>query len=393
MPVANTSAADRMARVRQAELVISGVLRGGVLLSAVITLIGVIEFYGRYGAAGAGSAAAAAGFPHTLGAVGQGLISGDPQAIIMLGLLLLLATPVARVIVSIGAFALEHDGLYVAITALVLLILLTSFFLSPLQDQASKIPAVPHISFFLVVFAACVLAGLIGSLVGLGGGIFVVPLLTSAFGLDIHQAIGASIVSVIATSSGAAAAYVREHITNLRVGMFLEIATTVGAISGAFLAVIAPISALYIIFGLVLIVSAIPLVIRIGEELPAGVTPDRWARWLALGSSYPDRRLRRTVRYEVTHVPAGFSLMYVAGLISGLLGIGSGTFKVLAMDTAMRLPLKVSTTTSNFMIGVTAAASATIYFLRGDIDPLVAAPVALGVLLGATIGARTLARL
>jgi uncharacterized membrane protein YfcA len=238
-----------------------------------------------------------------------------------------------------------------------------------------------------------VLAGLIGSLVGLGGGIFVVPLLTSAFGLDIHQAIGASIVSVIATSSGAAAAYVREHITNLRVGMFLEIATTIGAISGAFLAVIAPISALYIIFGLVLIVSAISLVIRIGEELPAGVTPDRWARWLALGSSYPDRRLGRTVRYEVTHVPAGFSLMYVAGLISGLLGIGSGTFKVLAMDTAMRLPLKVSTTTSNFMIGVTAAASATIYFLRGDIDPLVAAPVALGVLLGATIGARTLARL
>jgi uncharacterized membrane protein YfcA len=254
-------------------------------------------------------------------------------------------------------------------------------------------PGPPHLLFFALVFAGSLFAGLIGSLVGLGGGVFVVPLLTLAFGLSIHDAIGASIVSVIATSSGAAAAYVRDRITNLRVGMFLEIATTLGAICGAFLSAIAPTGALFLIFGVVLLVSAAPLVVKLGEELPAGVRPDRWSKALALSSSYPDRRLRREVSYNVTHVPAGFSLMYVAGLISGLLGIGSGTFKVLAMDTAMRLPMKVSTTTSNFMIGVTAAASAGIYFERGDINPMVAAPVALGVLLGATFGARVLAKL
>jgi uncharacterized protein len=198
---------------------------------------------------------------------------------------------------------------------------------------------------------------------------------------------------VIATSLDAAAAYVRDRITNLRVGMALEIATTIGAICGAILATIAPIALLYLIFGVVLLISALPLIRKIGEELPHGVVSDRWAERLALPGSYPDARLGREVAYGVTGVPAGFGLMYVAGLLSGLLGIGSGTFKVLAMDTAMRLPMKVSTTTSNFMIGVTAAASAGIYFQRGDIDPLIAAPVALGVLTGASIGARLLARL
>lgn len=254
-------------------------------------------------------------------------------------------------------------------------------------------PAEPHLLFFVLVFVASLLAGLIGSLVGLGGGVFIVPLLTLVFGLPIHVAIGASIVSVIATSSGAAAAYVRDRITNLRVGMFLEIATTLGALSGAFLTILAPTGVLFVVFGVVLIISAVPLAVHIGEELPQGVKSDRWARSLALTGSYPDHVLGREVAYEVTHVPAGFSMMYVAGLISGLLGIGSGTFKVLAMDTAMRLPMKVSTTTSNFMIGVTAAASAGIYFERGDINPLIAAPVALGVLAGATVGARTLAKL
>jgi uncharacterized membrane protein YfcA len=220
-----------------------------------------------------------------------------------------------------------------------------------------------------------------------------VPLLTLVFGLPFPIAIGASIVSVIATSSGAAAAYVRERITNLRVGMFLEVATTIGALSGAFLIVILPIGLLFVIFGLVLLVSAIPLIVRLGEEVPQGVQEDRWAKRLALSNDYPDARLGKEVSYQVTRVPQGFSLMYLAGLLSGLLGIGSGTFKVLAMDSVMRLPMKVSTTTSNFMIGVTAAASAGIYFARGDINPTVAAPVALGVLLGATIGARTLARL
>ena len=253
--------------------------------------------------------------------------------------------------------------------------------------------APPHPLFFLLVLGASLLAGLIGSLVGLGGGVFIVPILTLAFGLPIQVAVGASIVSVIATSSGAAAAYVRDRVTNLRAGMFLEIATTVGAISGAFLAVIAPAGLLFLVFGVVLALSAAPLIMQLGEELPRGVKNDAWARRLSLAGSYPDHVLGREVKYEVTRVPLGFAMMYGAGLISGLLGIGSGAFKVLAMDTAMRLPLKVSTTTSNFMIGVTAAASAGIYVQRGDIHPLVAAPVALGVLAGATIGARTLARL
>ena len=247
--------------------------------------------------------------------------------------------------------------------------------------------------FFLVVFVASVGAGLIGSLVGLGGGVFIVPLLTLAFGLPFETAVGASIVSVIATSSGAAAAYVKDHLTNLRLGMFLEIATTIGAVTGAYFATVAPTALLFILFGLILIVSAIPLIRKIGEELPEHVVSDRWARLLSLPTSYPDAQLQQVVHYEVTRVPLGFGLMYVAGAISGLLGIGSGTFKVLAMDSAMRLPMKVSTTTSNFMIGVTAAASAGIYWERGDIHPLVAAPVALGVLVGATIGARTLVKL
>jgi uncharacterized membrane protein YfcA len=251
----------------------------------------------------------------------------------------------------------------------------------------------PHLLFFILVFIASFGAGVVGSLIGLGGGIFVVPLLTLAFGLSIHEAAGASIVSVIATSSGAAAAYVRDRITNLRVGMFLEIATTLGALSGAFLATRVSPGLLFVVFGVVLLISALPLLVKIGEELPSGVKSDRYAKTLALAGSYPDAKLGREVSYEVSRVPAGFSMMYVAGLISGLLGIGSGVFKVLAMDTAMRLPMKVSTTTSNFMIGVTAAASAGIYFQRGYINPMVSAPVALGVLAGAMLGAKTISKL
>ncbi|MCL4545915.1 MAG: sulfite exporter TauE/SafE family protein [Chloroflexi bacterium] len=244
----------------------------------------------------------------------------------------------------------------------------------------------------LIILVGSMIAGVIGALVGLGGGVLIVPLLTVGFGVDIHYAIGASIVSVIATSSGAAAAYVRDEITNLRVGMFLEIATTSGAIVGALLAAVVQPTLLFILFGIVLMISAVPLVARIGEELPMGVSSDRWAKRLRLPSSYNDAVLGKVVNYEVTRVPAGFAMMGVAGLVSGLLGIGSGTFKVLAMDTGMRLPMKVSTTTSNFMIGVTAAASAGIYFSRGDVHPLIAAPVALGILLGAALGSRILVR-
>jgi uncharacterized membrane protein YfcA len=243
------------------------------------------------------------------------------------------------------------------------------------------------------IFLAAVGAGLLGSLVGLGGGILIVPLLTIGFGFDIRLAIGASIVSVIATSSGAAAAYVRDHLTNVRVAMFLELATSIGAVTGALVATRLNPRVLFFLFGFILLFSIVPMVKKLGEEIPAQVTDDALSTRLHLASYYPDHALNQTVSYSVTRVPLGFGMMYVAGVVSGLLGIGSGALKVLAMDTAMRIPMKVSSATSNFMIGVTAAASAGIYFWRGDVVPLIAAPVALGVLLGASAGARLLPRI
>lgn len=243
------------------------------------------------------------------------------------------------------------------------------------------------------IFLVCIGAGVIGALAGVGGGIIVVPALTLLFGVDVRLAIGASIVSVIATSSGAAAAYVRNRMTDMRVGMFLELATTLGAIAGALLAAVVAPPLLLVLLGIVLLGSAAQQVLRLGEELPPAVEPAGLAIRLRLSGSYPDRTLGRDVSYAAQRVPLGFALMGVAGLVSGLLGIGSGALKVLAMDGAMRLPMKVSSATSNFMIGVTAAASAGIYLGRGDVDPRIAAPVALGVLLGATIGARLLPRL
>lgn len=243
------------------------------------------------------------------------------------------------------------------------------------------------------IFAVSLLAGVIGALAGVGGGILVVPALTMLFGVDIRLAIGASIVSVIATSSGAAAAYVRDGMTDMRVGMFLELATTVGAVCGALLAAVVAPAALYVLLGVVLLFSALQQVVRLGEELPPIADPPPLAARLRLVGAYPDARLGREVPYAAQRVPLGFALMAGAGVVSGLLGIGSGALKVLAMDGAMRLPMKVSSATSNFMIGVTAAASAGIYLSRGDVDPTIAAPVALGVLAGATAGARILPRL
>lgn len=243
------------------------------------------------------------------------------------------------------------------------------------------------------IFVVAIVAGLIGALAGLGGGVLVVPVLTIGFGLPIRLAIGVSIVSVIATSSAAAAAYVRDHLTNTRVGIVLEIATTTAAIAGALLAAVLHPRLLFVIFGVVLLLSVVPGLMKLHEDLPSGVTSDRIATRLDLASSYPDQVLGRSVAYQVTGFPLGFGLMAVAGLASGLLGIGSGALKVLALDTVMQLPMKVATATSNFMIGVTAAASAGIYFWRGDVPALVAAPVALGVLIGATVGARILPRL
>jgi hypothetical protein len=231
-------------------------------------------------------------------------------------------------------------------------------------------------------------AGFLGSLTGLGGGVVIVPLLSIAFHIDIRYAIGASLVSVIATSSGAAAAYVREGYSNIRVGMFLEIATTVGALSGAFLAAYLKVSIIAIVFGLVLLYSAYAS-LRMPKERGPGKS-DPLATKLRMNGSFPSERGRQ--KYNVRGVPAGFGLMYVAGVLSGLLGIGSGAVKVLAMDQAMHLPFKVSTTTSNFMIGVTAAASSGIYLRRGYIDPGLAMPVMLGVLGGSIVGTQVLAR-
>jgi len=244
------------------------------------------------------------------------------------------------------------------------------------------------LTFTLLVAVGSFLAGLIGALTGLGGGVVIVPLLTLAFGVDFRYAVGASLVSVIATSSGAAAAYVREGFTNIRVGMFLEVATTIGALLGAYLAALISTSALAIVFGLVLLYSAWSASRPRPQHLAS--TPDPIAQRLRLDGSYPTRQGERY--YHVQRVPLGFVLMLGAGALSGLLGIGSGAFKVLAMDQAMCLPFKVSTTTSNFMIGVTAAASAGVYLARGYIDPGIAMPVMLGVLAGATLGARVLKR-
>ncbi|HEY4954034.1 MAG TPA: sulfite exporter TauE/SafE family protein [Gemmatimonadaceae bacterium] len=231
-------------------------------------------------------------------------------------------------------------------------------------------------------------AGLLGALTGLGGGLVVVPMMTLLFHIDLRYAIGASLVSVIATSSGAAAAYVREGFTNVRVGIFLEVATTVGALSGAALAGFIPTSALAVLFGLVLLYTAYRS-LRAPEEHPTDLPSDPLALRLRLNSTYPTAAGIRA--YSVQGVKKGFALMFVAGVLSALLGIGSGIVKVLAMDHTMKLPFKVSTTTSNFMIGVTAAASAGVYLHRGYIEPALAFPVMLGVLAGALLGARILA--
>ncbi len=255
-----------------------------------------------------------------------------------------------------------------------------------MRSPESEVP-ITVAEFSLLLFALSLLAGFLGSLTGLGGGVVIVPALTLAFGVDIRYAVGASLVSVIATSSGAASAYVREGLSNIRIGMFLEIATTLGALVGASLAAVLSPSVVAVLFGIVLIYSA-----YMSAKPPAARSvdgkPDRLAALLRMNGSYPGPGGER--EYRVRSVPLGFGLMAIAGALSGLLGIGSGAVKVMAMDQAMGIPFKVSTTTSNFMIGVTAAASAGVYLSRGYIDPGLAMPVVLGVLSGSLIGARIL---
>jgi len=243
--------------------------------------------------------------------------------------------------------------------------------------------------FVIIIFTCSLAGGLLGALGGLGGGVVIVPVLTIFFHVDIHYAIGASLVSVIATSSGAAAAYVREGFSNIRVGMFLEVATTTGALLGAWLTTVAPTQVIAVIFGAVLLYSAYGALKTQHEVITEH--PDPLAMKLKLKGTFPAGDGEEK-SYVAQRVPAGFGIMWLAGLLSGLLGLGAGAVKVIAMDQAMKLPFKVSTTTSNFMIGVTAAASAGLYLRAGYLAPGLVMPVMLGVLTGSLIGSRLLVR-
>ena len=243
-----------------------------------------------------------------------------------------------------------------------------------------------------------VFAGFLGSLVGLGGGIIITPALTILFGFDIKYAIGASIVAVIATSSGSAIAFVKDHVSNMRVGMLLEVFTTTGGVVGALMAGVFSSKLLYIFFSLILLNSFYGMLKKTGlitklKKEEENVENDKYADKYKLNSTYYDKATGETVKYNVTNVPQGSLVMFGAGFASGLLGIGSGAFKVVALDTYMKLPIKVSTATSNFMMGVTATASALIYFFNGTINPVVAAPIAIGTLIGSRTGAKVMQRL
>ena len=243
-----------------------------------------------------------------------------------------------------------------------------------------------------------VFAGFLGSLVGLGGGIIITPALTILFGFDIKYAIGASIVAVIATSSGSAIAFVKDHVSNMRVGMLLEVFTTAGGVVGALMAGVFSSKLLYIFFSLILLNSFYGMLKKTGlitkvKKEEEDVENDKYAEKYKLNSSYYDKAIDKTIDYNVTNVPQGSLVMFGAGFASGLLGIGSGAFKVVALDTYMKLPIKVSTATSNFMMGVTATASALIYFFNGTINPAVAAPIAIGTLIGSRTGAKVMQRL
>jgi uncharacterized membrane protein YfcA len=262
----------------------------------------------------------------------------------------------------------------------------------PSRDIVTGVPAELSSAQDLLLLIISIGAGLIGALGGVGGGLIIVPVLTLWFGVDVRLAAGASIVSVIATSSGAAVAYLREGWANVRVATFLQLATVGGAIVGALVVADVPTDVLLILLGVVLLLSAASQFFKLAE-VPGAVSGEGGGGRLRLSGVYNSIRLGRPVEYAAQRVASGFTLMVVAGLMSGLLGIGSGALKVVAMDTLMRLPLKVSSATSNFMIGVTAAASAGIYIARGYVDVELAAPVVLGVLAGALVGARLLPRL
>ena len=242
----------------------------------------------------------------------------------------------------------------------------------------------------LVILLVSIVAGFVGALFGLGGGVLIIPFLTLVEGVPVPLAVGASIVSVVATSSASAATYVQDRLTNLRLGMFLEVGTVAGAVTGAFVALYLSASALFILFGLILLYATIIMIRARGIDFPANVKPDKTSRILALGSQYEDHSLNRVVKYEVTRTPLTFFIGYAAGIVSGLLGVGGGIINVPTMNLVSKVPVKVASATSNFMIGVTAAASASVYLLRGDVHPLLASPLIIGVAGGALLGTKVL---
>jgi len=247
----------------------------------------------------------------------------------------------------------------------------------------------------LEIFLVSIAAGVIGALFGLGGGILIIPFLTLVEGVPVQFAVGASLVSVVATSSASAATYVQDHLTNLRLGMFLETGTVAGALTGAYVAIYfqGPNEwILFILFGSMLLFAAAVMISERRIDFPSGVTPDRVARTLKLGGEYTDQSTGKIVKYEVTRTPPTLSISYLAGIVSGLLGVGGGVIKVPTMNLVSRIPVKVASATSNLMIGVTAAASASVYFLRGEVHPLLAAPLMIGVVAGAAVGTRLLRR-
>lgn len=246
---------------------------------------------------------------------------------------------------------------------------------------------------FIEIFLLGIGAGIMGSMLGLGGGIIIVPALTLLFGMSMRTAVAASTVSIIATSTGAAVAYLRDRLTNTRVAIWLEMGTALGALGGALIAGVINQRVLYIMFGLLLGYSTYNMFKARKQELPSGIVPDALSQKLRLGGSYYDKALGHRVDYQVTRTVPGLIIMIFSGAAAGLLGIGAGIFKVPAMDQVMGMPFKASTATSNFMIGVTAASGAVVYFARGDVQPLVAGPIVLGVLLGAIIGAKLMVRL
>ncbi len=242
----------------------------------------------------------------------------------------------------------------------------------------------------LEIFLASIFAGLVGAVFGLGGGVLIIPFLTLVEGVPVPLAVGASLVSVVATSSASAATYVQDHLTNLRLGMFLEVGTVAGAITGAYVAAFLPASILLILFGAMLLYATSVMISNRKIDFPEGVVPDKISAALRLGSEYPDHITKLTIKYEVTKTPHTLGISYVAGIVSGLLGVGGGIISVPTMNLVSKVPVKVASATSNFMIGVTAAASGSVYFIRGDVHPLLVAPLMIGVVGGAAIGTRLL---